>query len=143
MLAVVLNTTMSTRTTHLLLFWMKHLFTQIESEFTPKLLRADIPSYEYSSPDKFQYYQEIFKLYSQLSLEDLTSNFKTYIKKLLRDVLPSSKARYLLTRMIIIDSNRDVIFNHSFVKDTARNVDFFNSEHFRFFLYSFENIRRK
>ena len=47
---------MRDRTTHLLTFWMNHMLTQIESEFTPKLLKFDIPKYETTDPIRFLYY---------------------------------------------------------------------------------------
>jgi hypothetical protein len=33
------------------------MFTQMESEFTPKLLRFDIPKYETQDAKRFHYYQ--------------------------------------------------------------------------------------
>ena len=39
-----------------MLFWMKHLFNQLECEFTSKQVRQIVPSYESADPKKFRYY---------------------------------------------------------------------------------------
>jgi len=83
LIAVLYNPEIRERTTHLLTFWMKHMFTQMESEFTPKLLRFDTPKYEFSDPQRFLYYQELFGLYSRLSLTQMTKSFGEYVRKLL------------------------------------------------------------
>lgn len=123
---------MNHRAKHLLVFWMKHLLSQLEAEFTPKLFKVDVPTYEKTDIKKFIYYQELFSLYTQLHINKMSVKFGEYIRKLLQDVLASSKARYLLSRMLIIECNdyNDVIFDHSFVKDSARNIDYLKSKYF-------------
>lgn len=75
----------------------------------------------------------------------MSFKFGEYVQKLLQDVLASSKARYLLSRILVIECNdyNDVILDHSFVKDSARNIDYFKSKYFKEFLTQFDTIRRK
>eukprot|EP00347_Sterkiella_histriomuscorum_P015112 403358276 len=145
LIGVMYNPTMSKRAEHMLKFWMKHLFNQLESEFTPKLFKYDVPSYEQNDIRRFLYYKELFELYTQMQINEMSLKFGQYVRKLLQDVLASSKARYLLSRLIIIEcnDNDDVIFDHSFVKDSARNIDYMKSKPFRDLLNQFDNIRRK
>ena len=56
MVCIVQSISMDPRRQHLLQLWMKHFYTQIESEFTPKIIQVDVPYYEYANPEKFQYY---------------------------------------------------------------------------------------
>lgn len=59
------------------------------------------------------------------------------MKKLLTTVIPSQNARFLLSRLIIIESdNEKLMLDHSFVKDTAKNLDFMKSKIFREFIES-------
>lgn len=112
--------------------WLKYVMTQAESEFTPKLFKIDVPRLQTINPEKFNHYRKIFDLYSEnLSLDNMLENFQIYMKKMLCNVLVSSKARYLLSRLIIIESStNDMLFDHSFVKYSGRNADFTNSKHF-------------
>ncbi|CDW77981.1 UNKNOWN [Stylonychia lemnae] len=143
-LSAIYNPTMMERKKHLLIFWMKHMCNQMESEFTPKLFKCDVPSYEITDPKRFRYYQEIFSAYSELQLNKITSSFGSYVQKLLQEVLAQSKARYLLSRLIIIEcSTSDIILDHSFVKDSGRNVNFYSSKNFVEFMDQFEILRQK
>jgi hypothetical protein len=75
---------MSDKSTHLLQLWMRHLITQIEEEFTQKLIKNDIPTYEFLNPERFHYYRQILEIYSQkLCLELMMKNFHIYVKKML------------------------------------------------------------
>lgn len=84
--------------------FMSHFLVQVEAEFTPKLLRVDLPSYEYLSPDKYQFYKQVLDVYSeQLDLNFMVTSFRNYMKKMMTHVLPSSNARYVLMKLLIVE----------------------------------------
>ena len=61
------------------------------------------------------------------------------MKKMMHTVLPSSNARYLLTKLIIVEgSDRKMLLNHSFTMDTHRNSELWNSRNFRNLFFSID-----
>ena len=103
LIGVLHNPEERSRVTHLLKLFMKHVLCQVESEFTPKLVREDLPRCEASDLTKLIYYQQIFSIYNQLSLSEMVEGFGQYIKKLLQGVIAHSKARYLVSHLIILE----------------------------------------
>ena len=126
------------RNTHLLKLWMKHFMTQMESEFTPKILKADVPTYEMLNHERFDNYVKLFKIYSVMDFGQMITNYNVHVKKLLTTVIPYSKAKFLLSRLFIYESQtNDLLLDHSFVKDTSRNIDFLKSKNFQLLLKKF------
>lgn len=137
-IAAISNSEMDKDRNHLLKFWTKHWFAQIESEFTPRILKIDIPNFEVTNQERFTYYQEIMDQYSCLDLSKINSDFNSHIERHFKDILPFNKAKHLLSRLIITEnSDGNVVLDHSFVQGTSRHIEFFNSKIFRTFLGSF------
>jgi len=130
------------RVTHLLTLFMKHVLCQMESEFTPKLLREDLPRCEAADLAKLLYYQQIFGIYNQLPLGELVRGFGRYIRDLLQGVIAHSKARYLASYLVVLEG-QDLLLSHSFVKDSARYLNFTCSRRFLNFLENFQLNKKR
>ncbi|TNV86510.1 hypothetical protein FGO68_gene14808 [Halteria grandinella] len=91
------------------------------------------------------------KIYESLDLQIMTANFNAYNSKMMREKIPYSKAKFLLSHMYIYQQSAQAsthseagqfekVYEHAFLTGTARNVDFLNSTNFKNFLKSMLNI---
>jgi hypothetical protein len=77
------------------------------------------------------------KIYEALDLRQMNANFNAYTSKILKDVVPVSKAKFVLSRIMVyqtkiaLDSQPFIILDHSFVKNSSRHVDFLKSQKFQ------------
>jgi hypothetical protein len=106
-------------------------------------LRTEIPFYESNNLTQFRYYQNLFGYYEQLKLSEINTQFSFYIKKIMSHTLPYNNAKYLLSRLLLIDNNQGgLLLDHSFVESSAKHIELWNSKSFRNILNSFNKPGR-
>lgn len=133
---------------------MLHFYAQLENEVTKKLLRHDFPMLAQASNEKtdsnseinamsargaaakFDQLRDFISIYEDLDLVQINQNFNAYSKKILRDVIPFSKAKFILNHMLVFQGNNEVkpMFEHSFVQGTARALNFSECQYFQWFI---------
>lgn len=70
----------------------------------------------------------------------MNANFNAYSSKILKDVVPLSKAKFVLNRLLLFHNTSNsveqakVVLDHSFVKGSSRHLDYMNSKQFRQFI---------
>ncbi len=52
----------------------------------------------------FRELQEFLMIYNEMGLEEMNSKFNSYNKKILKEIIPISKAKFTLSRMLILEN---------------------------------------
>lgn len=89
---------------------------------------------------RFNELVDYLKVYESLDLRQMNANFNAYSSKILKDVLPLSKAKFIISRLLIYSTNKSdgttLILNHPMLKGTGRDIEFCHSKRFQWLVSS-------